>query len=160
MKTKVEDNTSYICLDSKLPKFGGGRDYNESFKLHYDHYQKVLKAKMEKGLISPTRSPEEREELRIPEREMKEGDFVYLSGLTNMARHYGKPVYGWVLKDENGKLYVQSHKLVYYQTKRGNDYSFIPEKYYLKKPDGTQSAAYMSYKILFSKCNVEVLQSV
>ncbi len=118
MKTSI-NNFSLICLEQN----GNTHyDYNGSLKLNFDHYRKVMEAKMQKEFTLPKAE----RNLSL----LKEGDYVYIRTSNNFSS-FNRPLYGLIEKDVDGRLFIMSFKLVTWTTKPIEGHSFIPEKIYL-----------------------------
>ena len=139
IKNKI-DNYSLVCLETE--HHNSCINYGDSFKLNFDHYQKVLEAKGKSG-IGQKGKP-------------KEGDFVYVNstGCMNIGNkpYYYKPMYGWVKKDKDGKLFIQSFDLIEYSS---GQHSYCPVKIYLNDYKDQPNSGFTDLIILFSKHNYE-----
>ena len=103
-----------------------GLEYPEAFKLDMNHYQKVLQAKWERGILNePTNI---NRDFNI--KELSEGDFIEGNAKRNGCH---RTIYGFVKTcTENGLQYITAWETHFRDTKRGREYSFFPQRYYLK----------------------------
>lgn len=111
--------------------------YQEAFKLDMNHYQKVLKAKWERGILNePTNLHKE-----FDKKELSEGDFIE----GNASRGgFHRTIYGFVKTcTANGLKYIEAWEAHFSDTKLGREYTFFPQRYYLKNMS--------SFRIVYKK---------
>lgn len=107
-----------ICLEKN---FEHGK-VSELYKINMEHFTKVLQAKFEKGLIKYPHNLNE----KISTKTAEVGDFVKV--FKRVHGNGGRYYYGYLQKDNEGRLYVISGK------KFGNDktyWSYVQDKVYL-----------------------------
>lgn len=152
MKTSI-DGLSLVCLENTTP--WGGYGYSEAYKLNWGHYEKVMLEKVSRGLLKYVNVlPECQFQLNKPfdPDGVQEGDFVHAMGKTPSLYSndiYHKPLFGWVKKDKDGDLYMESYSLMTSAT-------FIPEKFYLKMKNGRKTKAIAGLTIIFKNKPIEI----
>ncbi|MDP2692739.1 MAG: hypothetical protein Q8O88_03825 [bacterium] len=111
--------------------------YGEAFKLDMNHYKKVLKAKWERGILNePTNL-----HIDFDKKDLSVGDFI--EGHASRCG-FNRTVYGFVKTcTANGFQYIEAWEARFSDTKRGREYTFFPQRYYLKNMN--------SFRIVYKK---------
>ena len=123
-------------------KTGYGLHYPEAFKLDMSHYQKVLKAKWELGILNEPNCLHK----EFDKKELRDGDFI--EGHASSCG-FNRTVYGFVKTltegshAHEGLKYIEAWESHFSDTKRGREYTFFPQRYYLKNMS--------SFRIVYKK---------